>query len=136
MLECLSNKVTNPQTVRPATLLKRNLSTGVLEPTICRCSARYVFLKNLQNSPESNCVEVSFQIKCRNSHSQMFFKTFFKNNFAEHLRWLLLTVLGLQFSTLLKKRLRQRCFCCQLCKFFKNTFLTEHCMITVSCVDL
>ena len=66
--------------------------------------------------------------------------------FTEHLQWLLLTVSGFQFATLLKKRLPQKCFSfsanflrtpfdrtcpddCFLsftCEFFKNTSFIEH----------
>ena len=40
--------------------------------------------------------------------------------FTEHLHWLLLTVSSFQPATLLKKRLRQRCF--SVCKIFNNIF--------------
>ena len=50
----------------------------------------------------------------------------FKNTFfTEHLQWLLLTVSGFLLPTLLKKRLWQRCFFCEFCKFFKNIFLQK-----------
>ena len=49
---------------------------------------------------------------------RLFKNTFFK----EHLQWLLLTVSSFLLPTLLKKRLWQRCFFCEFCKFFKNIF--------------
>ena len=42
--------------------------------------------------------------------------------FTEHLQWLLLTVSGFQPATLLKKRLRQRCFSVNFAKFFRISF--------------
>ena len=43
---------------------------------------------------------------------------------TEHLRWLLLTVLGFQLVTLLKKlkRLRQKCFSVNFAKFLRTSF--------------
>ena len=38
--------------------------------------------------------------------------------FTEHLQWLLLTVLGFQHATLLKKRLRHRCLSVNFVKMF------------------
>ena len=58
--------------------------------------------------------------------------------FAEHLhQWLLLKVSGFQPPTLLKKRLRNRCFAVNLAKFLRTSFLlTEHLRMTASCVYL
>ena len=78
--------------------------------------------------------------------------------FIEHLQWLLLTVSGFQPGTLLKKRLRQRCFSvnfgkylgtsfertppndCFFClsvnlKSFQNTSFIEHLWETISCTS-
>ena len=47
----------------------------------------------------------------------------FKNTFlTEHLQWLLLTVSGFQPVTLLKKRLRQRCFPVNIRKCLRTSF--------------
>ena len=45
----------------------------------------------------------------------------FKNtpSFTEHLQWLILTFLGFQPATLLKKRLRHRCFSANFAKFLR-----------------
>ena len=50
MLESLSNTVKGLQTVKLATLLKRNPCTAFLEPAIHKCSLKKVFLNNSQNS--------------------------------------------------------------------------------------
>ena len=79
MLQSLSNTVKGLQSVMFATLLKRDPRTGVSEKAISRCSSKQVLLNNSQNSQESTYVGVSFYIKFRSGHSQMFFKKkFFK----------------------------------------------------------
>ena len=80
VIEFLSNTVKSLQAVRRATL--RDPRTGVSEPGICRCSTKEMFLNNSQNSPENICVGVSFKIKFKSGHSQMFFKIVVLKNFA------------------------------------------------------
>ena len=41
-------------------------------------------------------------------------------------------VSGLRPPTLLKKRLWRKCFSCELCEIFMNTFITEHFLMTAS----
>ena len=60
MLDSLSNSVKGLPGVRLATLLEVNSLTGISEPAVRRCSAKYMFLNNSQNSQENTCVEVSF----------------------------------------------------------------------------
>ena len=55
--------------------------------------------------------------------------------FTEHLHWLLLEISDFQCAILLKKRLRQRCFCMNFLKFLRIPFLlTEHLRMTASWV--
>ena len=68
--------------VRLETLLKRDPCTCVSEPATCRCSTKYVFLNNSQNSHENIYVGVSFEIKFRSSLSQMFLKIVVFKNFT------------------------------------------------------
>ena len=54
-----------------------------------------------------------------------------------HLPWLLLKVSSFQPATLLKKRLRQRCFSVNFSKFLRTCLLlTKHLRLTASCVYL
>ena len=64
-----------------------------------RCSVKKVFLKISQNSQENTCARVSFLIKLQAS--------------------------GLRPATLLKKRLRHRCFPVNFVKFLRTHFFTE-----------
>ena len=66
-----------------------------------RCSVKMVFLEISQNSQENTCARVSFLIKLQ-------------------------AVPGLRPATLLKKRLRHRCFPVNFAKFLRTPFLTEH----------
>ena len=61
------------------------------------CSVKKVFLEISQNSQENTCARVSFLIKLQAAP-----------------------------ATLLKKRLRHRCFPVNLAKFLRTTFFTEH----------
>ena len=65
-----------------------------------RCSVKKVFLEISQNSQENTCAIVSFLIKLQAS--------------------------DLRPTTLLKKRLWQRCFPVNFAKFLRTPFLTEH----------
>ena len=57
--------------------------------------------------------------------------------YTEHLQWLYLTVSGFQPVTLLKKKLRQRCFSVNFSKFLRASFLlAEHLRMAASCVYL
>ena len=57
--------------------------------------------------------------------------------FTDLLQWLLLKVSGFQPATLLKKRLRQKCFSVNFAKFLKISFLlTKHLRMTASCLYL
>ena len=58
--QSLSNTVKCLQAVSLAALLKRDPCTGVPEPAVCRCFAKYVFLNNSQNSQKSTCAGVFF----------------------------------------------------------------------------
>ena len=90
------------QAVRFATLLKRQPCSGVSEPAVCRSSTKQLFLNNSQNSQGNTFVGVTFlRTPC----------------FTEHLQWLLLKVSGFQPATLLKNRLRQKCFSVNFAKF-------------------
>ena len=60
MLDSLSNSVKGLPGVRLATLLEVNSLIGFSEPAVRRCSTKYMFLNNSQNSQENTCVEVSF----------------------------------------------------------------------------
>ena len=93
------------QVLRTATLLKRDSNTGILQWIL------WIVQKHLF------CVE---DVWAAGSETpvRLFKNTFFK----EHLQWLLLTVSSFLLPTLLKKRLWQRCFFCEFCKFFKNIF--------------
>ena len=134
MLESLSNGFTGLQTIRLASLLKRDPSIYVSEPAVRRCYTKQMFLIKFTKFTGNSCVGVS-SIKFSSSGLQMFFKISVLKNYAnstgknlssspfliqlqalrpsfvtEHLQWLLQTVSGFQPATLLKKRLRQRCF--------------------------
>ena len=112
---------------------------------------KIVVLKNSQMSvsffnkgPQAcNFIKMRLEHKC---FPVKFAKLLRAPFFTEHLQWLLLTVSGFQFATLLKKRLPQKCFSfsanflrtpfdrtcpddCFLsftCEFFKNTSFIEH----------
>ena len=60
VLQSLSNTVKGLQTVRLATLLKRDRRIGVSESAVLRSSTKQMFLNNSQNSQENICVGVSF----------------------------------------------------------------------------
>ena len=66
-----------------------------------RCSVKKVFLEIPQNSQENTCAEVSFLIKLKVSACYF-------------------------HSTLLRKRLWQRCFPVNFAKFLGTSFLKEH----------
>ena len=79
LCEALSNTVKGLRAVRLATLLKRNPRTGVLEPAVCKCSLKQMFLNNSQHSQENTCFGVSFLISSeavvhRCSSKQLFSK--------------------------------------------------------------
>ena len=57
--------------------------------------------------------------------------------FTENPQWLLLRASSFQPATLLKKRIRNRCFAVNLAKFLRISFLlTKHLRMTASCVYL
>ena len=110
VLQSLSDTIKELQAVRLATLLKRHPRSGVSEPAVCRSSTKQVFLNNSQNSQENTYVRVTFlRTPC----------------FTEHLQWLLLKVSGFQPATLLKKRLRQKCFSMNFAKLLRTSFLLK-----------
>ena len=56
-------------------------------------------------------------------------------SFTEHLQWLILTFLGFQPATLLKKRLQRRCFSLNFAKFLRTSFdrtLSDDCFLCVT----
>ena len=59
MLQSLSNTVKGLQAARFATVLKKDLRTGISEPTLCKSSTKLVFLNNSQNLLENTYVGVS-----------------------------------------------------------------------------
>ena len=61
VLEPLANIAKGLHAVRLANLLKRNPGTGVLEPAVCKCSLKQMFMNNLQNLQENTCVGVFFK---------------------------------------------------------------------------
>ena len=64
MLEPLSNNFKGLEAVTLATLLKGDSHAGVSEPTVCRCSIKYVFLNNSQDTEENTSAGVSFENSC------------------------------------------------------------------------
>ena len=62
VLESLANTAKDLHAVRLADLLKRNPGTSVLEPAVCKCSLKKMFMNNLQNLQENTCVGVFFKI--------------------------------------------------------------------------
>ena len=88
----VSNNVTDLYAVRLATLSKRDSSTGISQPTIHRCSTKYVFWKIhkiLRKAPVLEC--------------------FFSKSS------------GLKPVIVLQKRLQHRCFFVSFEKFFKTS---------------
>ena len=73
---------------------------NVPEVVVQRCSVKKLFLKISQNSQESNFPRVSFLIKLQAS--------------------------GLRLTTLLKRRLWNRCFPVNFAKFVRTPIFTEH----------
>ena len=71
----------------------------------------------------------------------MFFKIDVLKNFAKFhrktpvLQSLFDKVVGLQTCNFIKKRLEYRCFFCEICEFFKNTFFYRTSPVAVSGVS-
>ena len=61
VLESLSNTVKGLQTIKFATLFKRNPRNCVLEPAVRKCYLKEVFSNNSQNSQECTCEGVLFK---------------------------------------------------------------------------
>ena len=85
-----------------------------------------MFLNNSQNSKESACVGVSFQIKFTSSHSQMLFKKI-ANFTGKHLCCSLLWYdCSSQKCNFIKKRLQRRLFPLKFAKFLRAPCFPEH----------
>ena len=71
----------------------------------------------------SNHFREKFHIRCRSSHSQMFFKIGLLKSFAiftgKHLCWCLFLI---KLKNLLKKRFRHRCFPVNIAQLLKTAF--------------
>ena len=129
MLESLFNTAKGLQAIRLVTLLKGNPS--VLEPAVCRCSLKKVFLNNWQNSQQYTCVRTAAFLEKDSCEVCEFLRTPY---FTEHLRWLLVTVSGFHPATLLEKRFPQRCFSVNFAKFLRTSFhraLPDDCLLSL-----
>ena len=110
-LNSLSDTIKELQAVRPATLLKRHPRSGVLQPAVCRSSAKQVFLNNPQNSQEKNIL--FYRTSPVVAPESFSFPT----------------------SNFIIKETTAKMFFCEFYKIFKNIFsLTEHLRMTASCV--
>ena len=130
MLESLSNTVKCLQAVWLATLLKRNLRTGVLDPAIHKCSLIKLFWNNSQNSQKNTCVGeflnkvagpqkynfIKKRLTYRSSHLSCYVGKGVLRNFAKFTEkyqfqsFIFDKGAVLSRATLLKKRLCHRCF--------------------------
>ena len=88
------NKVVGPQ--------KKETPTQVFSCEFCELFRNTYFVEDLWTAGSETPVRL--------------FENIF---FTEHLQWLILTVSGFQPATLLKKRLRQRCFSVNFAKFLR-----------------
>ena len=85
----------------------------MIEAVAQRCSVKKVFFEISQNSQENTCADVSFLIKLQACYHHIE---------TSHL----ICYDGNMPATLLKKRLRRRCFPVNFVKFLRTPFLKDH----------
>ena len=125
VLQSNSNTVKGLQDIKLVTLLKRDPCTGVSEPAVPKSSTN-----NSRNSQKNTWVGVSFYIKFRSRHSQMFFKIIILKNFeilqeCTCVRVFFNKVAGPQNCNFTKKRLQVRFFPVKFAKYLRKPCFTE-----------
>ena len=85
--------------------IKKRLLTQVFSSEFCQLFKKTYFVEDLWTASSETPAPLS-----KNTPS-----------FTEHLQWLILTFSGFQPATLLKKRLRHRCFSLDFAKFLRTS---------------